>query len=185
MSQLRKPPDPDPIPVKEVGKNPVPFLRPLDWVATSLRTFRERPLPSTYTTEAVPTFDLFGNARIENVQFEEVLGTLGDIEVTSAKVDPTEYRYYLSFTFQHDDLVSRRLQPGRIIANSAFPFVAIADEAREGVAPPNIIFTIRNVTVPPEGRLAARVEAIGGGSRITLQSLFIDYKIGEPTGDIT
>ncbi|MEE9263823.1 MAG: hypothetical protein V3V11_05155, partial [Vicinamibacteria bacterium] len=75
----REPPKPPPIEVDDIGRNRVPFLRSLNWMATALRTFREKPLPSTYFTDAQPVFDLFGNARIEQVQFEQVLGTLGQI----------------------------------------------------------------------------------------------------------
>ncbi len=183
--QEREPPA---IKVQDVGQGRVEYLRAIDWMTIALRSFRERPVPASYSTEVKPVFDVFGNARIEEVQFEEVLGTLGDIEVLSSQVAATDYRYYLSFSYQHDDLVAvnHRLQAVRVVsAGGTFPAIPIANEEREGVAPAGIAFAVRNVTVPPEGRIGARVEAIAVGARITLRSLFIDFPIGEPTGDIT
>jgi len=176
------------IEVEDVTRKRVPFLRPIEWMAIALRSFRERPLPASYATEVQPVFDVFGNASVEEVQFEEVLGALGDIEVTSSQVPVTDYRYYLSFSYQHDDAVAgtRRLQAVRVVSDGGvFPATAIANEEREGLAPSGVFFAVRNVTVPPEGRIGARVEAIAAGARITLRSLFIDLPIGEPHGDIT
>ena len=180
--------DQEVVEVQDVTRKRVPFLRPLEWMAIALRSFRERPLPASYSTEVQPTFDVFGNARIEQVQFEEVLGTLGAIEVFSSLVPETDYRYYLSFSFQHDDAIAgaRRLQAIRQVSDGgAFPAIALANEERDGVAPDAVFFAIRNVTVPPEGRIGARVEAIGAGARITLRSLFVELPIGEPHGEIS
>ncbi len=69
MPHRAPPKDFPPIEVVDVGGRVVPFLRPLEWIATALKTFRERPLPATYKTDVQPVFDLFGNARIEQVQF--------------------------------------------------------------------------------------------------------------------
>lgn len=176
------------IEVQDITRRRVPFLRQIEWLAVAFRSFRERPLPASYSTEVKPIFDVFGNARIEEVQFEEVLGPLGQIEVTTSQVSAVNYRYYLSFAFSHDDAIAggRRLQAGRIVnADGLFPFIALTDEARDGVAEAGRIFQVRNVTVPPEGRLAARTDVLVVGARITLRSLFIDFPIGEPTGDIT
>ncbi len=176
------------IEVEDVTRKRVPFLRPIEWMAIALRSFRERPLPASYSTEVTPTFDVFGNERIANVEFEEVLGVVGDIEVVSSLVAPTDYRYYLSFSFQHDDAVAgtRRLQAIRVVSDGGvFPAIAIANEERDGAAPDGVFFAVRNITIPPEGRIGARVEAIAAGARITLRSLFIDFPIGEPHGDIT
>ena len=176
------------IEVEDVTRKRVPFLRPLEWMAVALKSFRERPLPASYSTEVQPVLNVFGNARIEEVQFEEVLGTLGQIEAVSSLVAATDYRYYLSFSYQHDDAIAgvRQLQAIRIVSDGgAFPATAIANEERDGAAPDGVFFAIRNVTIPPEGRIGARVEAIGIGARITLRSLFIDLPIGEPHGEIT
>jgi len=182
----RAPPKPPPIEVDDVGRNRVPFLRPLDWIATALRTFREKPLPSTYLTDAQPVFDLFGNARIEQVQFEQVNGVLGQIEVLSSETPVNKYRLYLQMAYRHDDIVSRVSFAERTITQpipiGGFPFAPL-DDSETQVA----LFwrVVRNATVPPLGRIGAQVDALGGGARITLLSLFVEMDVGEPHGDIT
>jgi len=162
----------------------VPFLRPMEWIAVALRSFRERPLPSEYNTVAQPVFDLFGNARIEEVQFEEVLGTLGLIEVVSSQVPVNKYRLYLSFAYSHDDpIVDREIFAERVVSVAGiFPFAPLTDLETRG---PNDWRVVRNVTVPPEGNIGAQVNALTVGSRITLKSLFVEMDVGEPHGDIS
>jgi len=180
----RQPPKPPPIEVDDVGRNRVPFLRPLEWIAVALRSFREKPLPSAYFTEAQPVFDLFGNARIEDVQFEQVLGTLGLLEVTSAAVPAGKYRLYLSFAYSHDDpIVPRDIFAERVVSVAGFfPFAPLDDLETRG---PGDWRVVRNVTVPPEGNIGAQVNALTVGSRITLRSLFVEMDVGEPHGDIS
>lgn len=188
MPHLREPKEPPPIRVKEVERPVIPFLRPLEWISVVLRAFRVKPLPASYLTEVRPTFDLFGNHRIDQVKFEEVLGTLGDTEVVSSKVPGTQYRYYLSFAFMHNDAAAPThvMQATRIISDGgAFPIAPMADPVRDGAAPANQFFAVRNVTVPPDARIGAQVEAIAAGSRITLRSIFLEIPIGEPHGEIT
>ncbi len=188
MSSFRRdrPEKPPPVEVREVGTRPVPFLRAFDWVAVALRSFRERPLPASYTTEAVPTFDLFSSSRINEVQFEEVLGTLGLTEVLSAQVADNKYRLYLSMAYSHSDPVTQSLQAIRVVrAGALFPQIALEDPARDGLAPQNVIFTVRNFTVPPLGRAGAFAPALAVGARITLRSLFIDLDVGEAHSGIS
>lgn len=188
MSFFRRPQPP--IRVEDVDKpRSVPFLRPLEWMAIAFKTFRERPLPSSYFTEARPVFDIFGNSRLPEVQFEEVQGTLGLTEVVSTRVDADKFRLYLSFAYRHDDAVTSPvvLQAIRIIDDGgAFPQIPLADPPlTAGSTPPNLFFTLRNVTVPPSARIGATIDALAAGARITLRSLFIDYSIGESVGSIT
>jgi len=175
------------IDVRDVSKDRVPFLRAFDWVAVALQSFRERPLPSEYSTEAVPTFPLFGNARVAELQFETVNGPLGGIEATLSVVPTGRYRYYLSFSFQHDDVVDRYIQAIRVISDGGvFPQAPFTDPARDGAAPPNEIFTVRGVTVPPGGRIGASNRlGFGVGARIILTGLFVELLVGEPLGDIS
>jgi len=169
------------------GRAGVPFLRPFEWIAPTLTSFRERPLPSEYSTLVVPTFDLFGTSRVTEVQFETVAGTLGLTEVTLPQVEAQRYRIYLSFAFLHDDAVAQVIQAVRIVPGpgGGFPFQPLTDPARDGVAPRNQWFTARNVTVPPEGRIGALAPGLGVGSRITLRGIFIEYAVGEPHASLT
>jgi len=190
MSDLRRPPfsrrEKDPISVEDTSRGRVPFLRPLDWMATALKTFRERPLPASYETTAQPTFDLFGNAGIASMEFATVLGTLGNREAFHSVVPEGFYRFYQSMEYFHDDPVARELRGGLIFHSPtipAFPFVAlVADQAVAADIP----FVLRNFTVQPGARAAARVSpAINVASRITLNLLWVELRVGEPHGDIS
>ncbi|MEE8608027.1 MAG: hypothetical protein V3S55_10490 [Nitrospiraceae bacterium] len=181
----REPPKPPPIEVDDVGRGRVPFLRPLEWIAVALRSFREKPLPSTYFTDAQPVFDLFGNARIEQVQHEQVLGTLGQIEVLTSQTPANKYRLYLQMAYMHDDIGShvsfaeRQVGPVPI---GGFPFAPLDDSETQV---PLFWRVVRNATVPPLGRIGAQVDAMGGGGRITIVALFVEMDVGEPHGDIS
>jgi len=182
----RAPPKPPPIEVENVHRNRVPFLRPLDWIATALRSFREKPLPSTYLTDAQPVFDLFGNARIAQVQFDQVDGPLGQLEVVTAAVPANKYRLYLSMAYRHDDLISHLSFAERVISQpiplGGFPFAPLDDTENQVSGSWRVV---RNTTVPPLGNIGAQVDALGGGARITLLSLFVELDVGEPHGNIS
>jgi len=120
MALRRGPPKRPPVDVVDVGTRTVPFLRPLEWVATALRTFRERPLPGSYTTEAVPTFDLFGTAQLQNYQVEVVVGGVGALEVTGSQVATDKWRQYLSISVNHDDIIGSD-DPGCSGSNPRLP----------------------------------------------------------------
>ncbi len=173
--------------VRDVSKDRVPFLRAFDWVAIALQSFRERPLPSEYATEAIPTFPLFGNARVAEIQFETVTGAPGGVEATLSVVPTGRYRYYLSFSFTHDDIVDRSMQAIRVVSvGGTFPQAPLTDPARDGAAPAGQIFTARGITVPPEGRIGATVDVgLGGAAVLILTGLFVELLVGEPLGDIS
>lgn len=183
MALLREKHRPPPIEVVEVGEKPVPFLRPLEWVATALRSFRERPLPGTYVTEARPTFDLFGTHAIENVQFETVAGPLAQIEVLSAAVPEGKYRQYLSMAYSHDDPTDRLAFAERVVSfGGTFPFVPLDDLEVQVRGHWRVV---RNVTVPPGGFIGAQVNSLAAAARLTLISVFVEYDVGETYGAIS
>jgi len=164
----------------------VPFLRPLEWVATALRTFRERPLPGSYTTEAVPTFDLFGTAQLQNYEVEVVVGGIGAIEVTGSQVPTDKWRQYLSCSVSHDDIiVNREVQMIRVVQDPLLGFPSLTFAVSRIPLVSNLVFAVRNVSIPPDGRIGASVFAITAGSRLTLRTLFIDFAIGEPYGNVS
>lgn len=183
MPHVPGPPKPDPIEVVEVGEQPVPFLRPFDWVATSLRSFRERPLPGTYVTQASPGFDLFGTSKVGDMAAEVVNGGLGNIEVTGARVAPFRWRQYLSISVSHDDATDRIVQLIRVIHDDTLGFPSLP-WAISPLLVAGAVFLGRMVSVPPEGSIGASVPAIDLGSQLTLRSLFIEYDVGEPSGDV-
>ncbi len=189
MSDLRRPPFPRraqaPVEVEDTSRGRVPFLRSLDWMATALRTFRERPLPASYETTAQPTFDLFGNAQIANMEFATVLGTLASLEAFHDVVPEGFYRVYQSMEYFHDDPIARDFRGGLIFHNPiipAFPFVALKADA---AVPADTPLVLRNFTVQPGARASARVDAIAIGARITLNLLWAELRVGEPHGDIS
>lgn len=176
--------EPEPIPVKEVGKGgQVPFFRAFEWIAKSLTSFRERPLPGSYTTQVQPTLELFGSSRISEYQVEEQSGTLGSIEETFGEVAAENFRLYLSFAAIHDDptahdVLFMRVMPTRegtfpVLSYRVFPQLANGEWA-----------ATENILVPPEGRIGVTVRrptSMNPASRITIEALFIDFLIGEPS----
>jgi len=185
MPHIPGPPKPDPVEVIEVGEAPVPFLRPFDWVATALRSFRERPLPGTYITQASPGFDLFGTSRVPEMTAELTQGVLGGVEVFGARVARTKWRQYISVAVSHDDPVSRIMTLTRIIQDDILGFPVLPWAVSDRALPANVFLTGRMASVPPDGRIAASVPGIGVGNQLSLRSLFIEYDVGEPSGDIS
>jgi len=184
MPHVPGPPKQPPIEVVEVGEQPVPFLRPFDWVATALRSFRERPLPGTYITQASPGFDLFGTSRLPFYTVEVVAGGVGSLEVLGSRVAADKWRQYLSVDVRHDDTPNTHdVTFVRVLQDTALGFPALAFDSAE--IAPEIHFTARNISVPPDGRIGAQVTAIGIGGQLFLRTLFVEYDIGEPSGDVS
>jgi len=185
MPHVREPPKPPPIEVVEVSGNPVPFLRPLEWIATALRTFREKPLPASYTTEARPVFDLFGTSRFPDYGVEVIAGGVGQLEVLTPRISQTRYRQYLSVDVRHDDAVTpHEIRFIRTVQDTALGFPSIAF-AVSAVIAAGVHFADRNISVPPDGRIGAQVDAIGAGAQLFLRTLFVEFDIGEPYGAIS
>jgi len=178
------PPKTPPVEVIDVGGKSVPFLRPLDWIATALRSFRERPLPGTYTTEATPVFDLFGTARLPEYTVEVTTGALGGLEVFGSKIPGDKWRQYLSVAVSHDDGASHILTFMRTLQDDTLGFPNLEFETSLAL-PAATFFTARNISVPPEGRIGCEVAAMGAGARMTLRSVFLELDIGEPYGAIS
>jgi len=184
MPHVPGPPKPEPVEVIEVGEAPVPFLRPFDWVATSLRSFRERPLPSTYITQASPGFDLFGTSRLPEYEVERIFGGPNQLEVFGSKVPARKWRQYLSVAVSHDDTTPRVFTFSRVVQDNVLGFPAIPFSASELVAK-SLVFTARNISVPPDGRISAKITTLTLGAEMFLQTLFIEYDVGEPSGDVS
>jgi len=184
MPHVPGPPKPPPIEVVEVGEAPVPFLRPFDWVATALRSFRERPLPGTYITQASPGFDLFGTSRLPFYTVEVVAGGVGNLEVLGSRVAADKWRQYLSVDVRHDDTPNTHdVRFVRVVQDATLGFPEVAFDSTE--LAPAIHFTARNISVPPDGRIGAQLDVIGIGAQLFLRALFIEYDIGEPSGDVS
>ena len=184
MPHVPGPPKPAPIEVVEVGEKPVPFLRPFDWVATALRSFRERPLPGTYVTQAAPGFDLFATSRLPFYTVEVVAGGVGNLEVVGSRVAADKWRQYLSVDVRHDDGGNvHDVRFVRVLQDTALGFPEVAFDSREIAT--DVHFTARNISVPPDGRIGAQLSVIGIGAQLFLRALFIEYDIGEPSGDVS
>ena len=179
------PPERKPLEVVDVSGNEVPFLRPLDWVATALRSFRERPLPGTYSTEAQPTFDLFGTAQLPDYTVEVVAGALGGLEVFGSRIPDNKWRQYLSVAVSHDDgAASHIMNFFRNLQDTLLGFPNLQFDTSLSL-PAATFFTARNVSLPPTARIGAELAAIAAGARMTLRSVFLELDIGEPTGGVT
>lgn len=188
MPHVPGPPRPEPVEVVDVGSRPVPFLKPFEWVATALRTFRERPLPSTYTTESRPTFDIFGTSRLPEYGVEVIAGGVGNIEVTGARVATDRWRQYLSASVSHDDAAvgfAEFISFIRVVQDPTLGFPQIPFAVSRIALTDGDVFAVRNASVPPDGRIGASIPAIGAGAQMTLRTLFVEYSIGEPYGSIS
>ena len=188
MVHVPGPPRPEPVEVVDVGSRPVPFLKPFEWVATALRTFRERPLPSTYTTESRPTFDIFGTHRLPEYTVEVIAGALGGIEVTGSRVAADKWRQYLSASVSHDDGTpgfAQFLTFIRVVQDEALGFPQLPFAESRVVMSALDVFAVRNVSIPPNGRIGVSIPSIGVGARMDLRTLFVEYSIGEPYGNIS
>ncbi len=175
-----------PVDVVDVGKRPVQILRAFEWVATALRTFRERPLPGSYSTEAIPTFDLFGSSKLEDFQVEEILGDLASIEVLGPRVATDKYRIYLSVDVFHDDAVAHKMLFSRVVPDPVLGFPIVVFATAAGVVA-NEHVAVQNILIPPDGRietLASLPASMGAASRITMRNMFIEMAIGEPSGEL-
>jgi len=177
-------------PAKEEQRS-VPFLRPFEWLATALQTFRERPLPSSFTPTVQPTFDLFSSSRIGQFQTENILGVLGSIEVFGPRVATNKYRLYLSVDVFHDDALNdHKILFARVVPDAVLGFPVNVFATTQS---PNAFYTgitinehaaVQNVLVPPDGRIDALVSlpaSMPVGSRLTMRNMFIEFDIGEPS----
>lgn len=177
----------EPVDVRDVSRAPVPMLRAFRWVATTLQSFRERPLPGSYQTDAIPTFDLFAASRIEEMSFESAAGGVGNLEAYFSQCPEDKWRQYVSVAFQHDDPGGPHvMQACRALSvGGTFPFAPLADPVRGGAAPNGEWFAVRNVSCPPGGRVGAMIDALGVGTQLFLRGVFIEMDVGEPFSSIT
>jgi len=169
-------------------QRPVEFLRAFEWVATSLTSFRENPLPSAYTPTATPTFDLFGSSRLVDFEVENIQGDLASIEVVGPRVAVDKYRIYLSVDVFHDDGSDHKLLFSRVVPDPTlgFPIVVFATSLKGVTANEHV--AVQNILIPPDGRievLASIPATMGAGARLTLQNMFIEMDLGEPAGGVT
>ena len=142
--------------------------RAITWIAKALTANRDaNPTPEGVLDVILPSVDIFGTQRIDNVRFESVLGALGDIEVVHSLVPIGFYRHYLSMEYEHNAVVPTLLTSGRVVAQPVIPFFPYAMMQSEGVVGATVPGVIRNFLVPPNARAAARVTALGGGRRIS------------------
>ncbi len=178
----------DPEKGSPAAQRPVEFLRAFEWVATALTSFREKPLPSAYLPTAIPTFDLFGSSRLADYQVELVVGAPASIEVVGARVAIDKYRLYLSVDVFHDDITNHKILFSRVVPDPTLGFPIVVFATSEKGVTTNEHVAVQNVLVPPDGRiecLATLPASMGVGTRLTMQSLFIEMDLGEPAGGVT
>lgn len=152
--------------------------RAIQWIARTLVANRDaNPNPEGVIDQILPVIDTFGSSRADQMQFATVSGALGLAEVFHGPVPVETVRQYLSMEFAHDDIVNQIIRPGRIIATATgFPFASLRDQ--ESVAA-NERRTIRNFTIGPGDRAAARTNALGAGARLSLVLVWVDTPLGE------
>lgn len=152
--------------------------RAFDHLATELRANRDQfPIPEAYLSLLLPVLDAFGTSRAGEIAYAEILGGLGNVEVTHGPVPDGFVRKYLSVEYWHQDAVNRFLRAGRVVpVSSGFPFVAVRDAV--GV-PANQELAVRNLYVPAGGFAAVRADAMGAGAQTIVRVVYVDVRTGE------
>ncbi len=155
--------------------------RAITWIAKSLTANRDaNPTPEGVVDVILPNVDIFGTQRIPELQFAQIAGIPGGLEVSHTRVPDGFYRHYQTIEYFHDDPVvgGRGLRGGVIVATPAglFPFVAL--KADSGVVA-NEHQVLRNFTVGPASRAAARIDVIAPGARLDITLLWIEIPVGE------
>ncbi len=152
--------------------------RAIRWMAKVLTANRDAlPFPTGITDQINPTIDLFGSQRMGEVQHATVLGGVGNVEAFHTEVPDDFVRFYLSLEFSHDDPISRRLRPGRIVRTAAgFPFAGMETEI---LAPTDDFFAVRNFTVGPLQRASVTANGMAAGAQMTITVLWIETPLGE------
>lgn len=165
----------------------------LDWLTRVLPSTQEPAAGiDSYITTAIPVIDAFGTHRVREIQFAQVVGALGGLEIIHPGAGPVpgmggvnlgEYHHYLSAEVFHDDVGNHDLTFGRIVTRTpgpsgpGFPFSAFRDAID---AVPNRRYAVRGVTVPEGGWIAVQADAMGGGARMEGRFLWIELPNGEP-----
>jgi len=153
------------------------------WVPQQFNVQDFTPRIDSLLSTLLPTVEVFGTEKMAEVQYAEVLGALGAVEVLHTAVAGGRCRIYLVMEYWHDDVVNRELRAGRVVpeATAGFPFVATTrseslpgDTGGTGVNRR----VVRNITVGPGARTGARADAMGGAARVTLRVHFIDFQLG-------
>lgn len=172
--------------LKQRARTPdeVQIMRQFGWVAPVLTTFRERPLPGSYVPKLNAGFDIFGTSRIGEVQYATLVSAVAAIELTHTKVPVDRWRHYMTMNYQHDDAITQQvLTPGIVLSDtSGFPFVGIAGAAVTTEDRPR---NVRNIVVPPLGFIGVQAGAMGAGSVLKLDVIWIEYPVGESAMNLT
>lgn len=154
--------------------------RAIGWIARALTANRDaNPVPEGYLDFIFPTIEIFGSERADQMQVETVLGALGAIEISHSAVPDGFARLYQSIEYFHDDGgTNQHLMAGRIIPTDVgFPFAAMVSSI---LTPAIQHLAVRNFTVGPRQRAAVQtLSALGAGSRLSLQVVWIEFPVGE------
>ncbi len=152
--------------------------RAIDWLATALTANRDsNPIPEGFWSAVMPTVEIFGSQRAAEIQAAVVIGGLGGLEIVHSVVPAGRVRHYLAMEYLHFDGVNHRLVPGRTFTtDTGFPFVAM----RDGIDVAAVeTLAVRNFTVGPRSRAAAQTPAMGGGARMELRLVWVEFPLGE------
>jgi len=115
---------------------------------------------------------------------EVVDGAVSGIEVSGSRVPTDRWRQYLSASISHDDPTARIVTFSRVLQDPTLGFPILVFDVSASL-PTGILHAVRNLSVPPDGRIAAQVPAIAVGAQLFLRTVFVDYLIGEPYGAIS
>jgi len=154
------------------------YRRSFPWVQRTFSPVIPIQGPDFLLSTLLPTVDVFGTSRFDEVQFDDVLGQLGVQEATHTQVPAGFVRHYLAMQYSHDDVFLREIAPVMIVRTpTGFPATALKDARQTATS---TLSAVTNVVVPPRGFIGARVGGgIGVGARITLRVLWIEMPVGE------
>ena len=162
------------------------FRRSFPWVQKALTPVIPILGPDTFLSTLIPTVDIFGTQRIDEQQFQQVLGGPGNVEVFHEAVPADRIRLYSATELTHDDAgqthwirIGQIVSPGpgsfsfAGLSSAALRPAATSPEAGEGA------IATRSIWVGPGNRVAGRAEAMGVGAQLALRLVWVELVLGE------
>lgn len=161
------------------------FRRSFPWLQRTLTPVIPIAGPNEILSTLLPVVDIFGTQQIENQEFAEVLGGVGNLEVFHDAVPPQRIRLYSAIEMTHDALLPSWVRIGQIVSPGpgVASFVGFQPAAlRPAASSPQQgegAIALRSLWVGPGNRAAGRINAIAAGEQLTLRLVWVEMVLGE------
>lgn len=153
------------------------FRRRFPWIDRTLIPFAPAISPLDIVPACIPTIDMFGNEAWQNLQFEQVIGGLGQQELVHSRVPAGRIRYYASMEFWQSGVPQAAIRAGRVITTrvATFPFAALRDTL---FLVPDQRAAVTGVTIPPLGWIGVQMPA-SAAVNLFLRVTWVETSLGE------